>query len=334
MDVPVWVSILRRTLRARPSLFLLLAFVFLLGAANVLIVNQRVTLYLFYVPVIAAAWYLPRRDAAGVAILAAAMVVAFVFFIPSRMAGGAASEYLWAELTVWGGILVVTAVMVSTLRASVAKAMWNLQQAYQGVLEILSKFIQTVDTDTANHSVRVSALSVRIAQAMDLDRQIIEETRVAGLLHDVGKVEVSIGLLRKSAALSADERIAVGRHIAGGAAMVACVGQMLGRVADAVECHHEKFDGSGLKGLRGDAIPLVSRIIAAADAFDAMISDRPYRKGMSVFDARDSILAVSGTDFDPAVIAALRQVIDTDGEAATAPFTTSDQLVALADHQQ
>jgi HD-GYP domain-containing protein (c-di-GMP phosphodiesterase class II) len=113
---------------------------------------------------------------------------------------------------------------------------------------------------------------------MDLDRQTIEETRVAGLLHDVGKVEISVSLLRKSASLSADERVAVGKHVAGGAAMVACVGQMLGRVAYAVECHHEKFDGSGLKGLQGDAIPLVARIIAAADAFDAMISDRPYRK--------------------------------------------------------
>jgi putative nucleotidyltransferase with HDIG domain len=329
MDMPCWVSAIKRTLRARPSLFLLLAFVILLGAANVLIVNQRVTLYLFYVPVIAGAWYLPRRDAAGVAILAAALVFAYIFFLPTKMGSGTGSQFVWAELTVWGGILVVTAYMVGTLRASIARAMWDLQQAYQGVLEILSKFIQTVDTDTANHSVRVSALSVRIAQAMNLDRQSIEEARVAGLLHDVGKVEVSIGLLRKSAALSADEKAAVGKHVAGGAAMVACVGGMLGRVADAVECHHEKFDGSGLKGLKGQSIPQVARIIAAADAFDAMISDRPYRKGISVFDARDSIMAVSGVDFDPKVIQALHQVIDNEGEAATSPLTTVEPM-ALA----
>ena len=299
MALSVSPAILGRTFRARPTLFLLLALVFLLGILNMLVINQRVTLYLFYVPVIAGAWYLPKRDAAGVAILASLMVIAYVFFMPTRLGTAIAPAYLWAELGVWGGILVVTAVMVAALRASIARAMWNLQQAYEGVLEILSKFIQTVDTDTANHSVRVSALAVRIAQAMDLDRQTAEEARVAGMLHDVGKVEVSVGLLRKSASLSAEERAEVGKHATGGAAMVACVGQMLARVADAVECHHEKFDGTGLRGLQGNQIPLVARIIAAADAFDAMISDRPYRKGMSVFEARDSIMAVSGADFDP-----------------------------------
>ena len=318
MSLSISMPALKQTFRARPALLLLLAFMVLLGVVNFLVVNQRVMLYLFYVPVIAGAWYLPKRDATGVALLASLMVVAYFFFIPTRLSSASSPHYVWAELAVWGGILVVTAWMVAALRASNARAMWNLEQAYQGVLEILSKFIQTVDTDTANHSVRVSAWSVRIAQAMKLEHQTIEETRVAGMLHDVGKVEVSIGLLRKSASLSAAERAEVGKHAAGGAAMVACVGEMLARVADAVECHHEKFDGSGLKGLKGEQIPLVARIITAADAFDAMISDRPYRKGMSVFEARDSIMAAAGTHFDPKVLDALRLIIDQEGEGAIA----------------
>jgi putative nucleotidyltransferase with HDIG domain len=311
---------LDRGSRARPALLLLLAFVVLLGLANILVVNQRVALYLFYIPVIVGAWYLPKRSAAGIALVAAALVVAYVFFIPNHIAAAAPSPiYKWAELAAWGGILVVTAWVIAALRAANARAMWNLQHAYQGVLEILSKFIQTVDTDTADHSVRVSAWSVRIAETLRLEHQTIEEARVAGLLHDVGKVEVSMGLLRKSASLSEAERTAMDRHAAGGAAMIGSVGDMLSHVADAVEAHHEKFDGSGARGLKGEAIPLVARIIAAADAFDAMISDRPYRKGMSVFEARDAILAASGTHFDPEVLAALKTIIDTDGEAAIAP---------------
>ena len=311
-------TVLGRVLRTKPTLILLLAFVVLLGLANLLVINQRVTLYLFYVPVIAGAWYLPKRDAAGVALLAAVMVLAYVFFIPNRMAGPSAPVYVWAELAAWGGILVVTGWMVAVLRAANAKAMWNLERAYQGVLEILSKFIRTVDTDTADHGVRVSAWSVRIAQAMGLDRQTIEEARVAGMLHDVGKVEVSMTLLRKSAALSAEEQVEVGKHTTGGAAMLESVGDMLAHVADAVEAHHEKYDGSGTRGLKGEAIPLLGRIIAAADAFDAMISDRPYRKGMTVFAARDTLMAAGGTHFDPKVLATLKKIIDEDGEGAIA----------------
>jgi putative nucleotidyltransferase with HDIG domain len=263
--------------------------------------------------VIVAAFRLAKVHAVALASLAAGMVLAYTALVPGRLFVKA-DLAAWAELCAWGGILVVTAWVVSALRETLARAMADLEHAYRGVLEILSKFIQTVDTDTASHSVRVGLLAARIAQELGMERVAVEETRVAGLLHDVGKTEVSVGLLRKTASLSAEERAAVEKHVARGASMVGAVGDMLSHVADAVEAHHEKFDGSGYMGLKGEAIPRVARIIAAADAFDALTSDRPYRKAMSAFDARDSILAAAGTHFDPEVAEALKRIVDVDGE--------------------
>jgi putative nucleotidyltransferase with HDIG domain len=309
-------GVFRELSRVRPGLLLLVVFLVLLGLVNWLVVNQKVVLYVFYVPVVFAAWLLPKRDAVSVAILAAMMVVAFAFFIPGKLATAGGHHMLWAELGIWGGILVVTAYMVALLRAWTMEAMRNLQRAYGGVLSILSKFIQTVDADTEAHSTRVSAWSVRLAEELGLSKALVEETRIASLLHDVGKVDVSVELLRKAAELSDEEVTQVRQHTIRGAAMIKPVGGMLSHIADAIESHHEKYDGSGYKGLKAEQIPLVARIIAVTDAFDALLSDRPYRKGVGIFEAMDAIIASSATHFDPKIVAALKKIVDREGERA------------------
>jgi putative nucleotidyltransferase with HDIG domain len=304
----------RQVRRIRPDLALLVVFLLLLGLINWLLVGQRVVLYLFYVPVVFAAWFMPKRQAVGLALLAAMLVLAYAFFIPGRLAGPARGVLLWADLAIWGGILVVTAYMVAILRACSEEALRNLQRAYAGVLSILSKFINVVDADTEAHCVRVSAWAVRITEALGLGASVVEEARIAGLLHDVGKVDVSVELLRKAAALSEEDRSAIKAHPARGAAMVKPVGGLLAKVADAIEYHHEKMDGSGYQGLKGQDIPLLARIVAVADAFDAVISDRPYRRGAGVFEAVDTMAAAAGTHFDPKVVAALKRIVAEEGE--------------------
>ncbi len=321
-------SFLRQIFQIKSGLLPLLVFTVLLGLINFLLVNQRLVLYLFYVPVVFAAWMLPKRHAVGVATLGAALVVAYVFFMPKGMQHSNGRFLLWFELAIWGGILIVTAYLVSTLRIWTQEALRNLERAYSGVLSILSKFIQTVDADTEAHSVRVSALAVNIGKELRLNANLIEEVRITGLLHDVGKVEVSVEILRKAASLSKEEQDHLREHITRGADIVKPVGGMLFHIADAIEAHHEKYDGTGYKGFKAEEIPLVARIIAVADAFDALLSDRPYRKGVSVFKAMDSITASAESHFDPNIVIALQKIVNREGERTLEKsLQTSDAIV-------
>jgi hypothetical protein len=316
MASSLWRS--RELSRVRLELAALLAFVVLLGVINLLLVNQRVVLQVFYIPVVFAAWRLPKRHAVSVATLGALLVLAYAVYVPGKLVIPGGSMLAWVDLGIWGGILVVTAYLVSVLRARTDEAVRNLQRAYMGVLSILSKFIETVDADTEAHSVRVSAWSVHIAKEMRIGQTELEETRIAALLHDVGKVDVSVEILRKAASLSDQEQAEVRQHAQRGSDMVKPVGGMLTHIAENIESHHERFDGSGYKGLKGEEIPLPSRIIAVADALDAMLSDRPYRKGVGILAALDTILMASGKYFDPKVVAAFKRIVDREGDAAVA----------------
>jgi HD superfamily phosphohydrolase YqeK len=304
--------------KARVSLWLFLVFTVFLGLMNWLLVNQTALLYLFYLPVITAAMVLRRRDAVGVAALATVMILAYAFYRPGHLMQAVSEPLLWAQLIIWGGILVLTAYTVATLRAKIQEAMANLTQAYRGVLAILSRFIQTVDADTEAHCTRVGAWAVRIGQGMRLDPSTIEELRIAALLHDVGKVDVSVDLLRKAAALSEQERTQVAVHAERGALMVRGIGGMMEHIANAIEAHHEKYDGTGPRKTKGDQIPLAARIVAVADVFDALLSDRPYRKGMAISEALANIVSLAGKQFDPAVAAALKTIVDNEGDLCAA----------------
>jgi putative nucleotidyltransferase with HDIG domain len=309
---------LREISRIRPGLIPLMVFTVMLGFMSILLVNQKIVLYLFYLPVIVAAWTLRTRHAVGVAGLASVLVAAYAFFLPKSLVYDGSTSLLWAELTTWAGILVVTAYLVSTLRLRIEDALDSLERAYVGVLAILSRFIQTIDADTEAHCVRVSAWGVSIARELQMDRAMTERIRIAGLLHDVGKVDVSVDILRKAAALSQDERQSIREHAARGAELVRPIGGILADIADAIEAHHENYDGTGYKGLQGEQIPLVARVIAVADVFDALLSDRPYRKSMGIFSALDNLLVSSGSRFDPSIVNALQHIINRGGEEAVA----------------
>ena len=311
-------AVIREISRVRPGLLPLMIFTVLLGLMNILVVNQKIVLYLFYLPVVAAAWTLRKRHAVGVAGLASVLVAAYAFFLPQSLMRTPNPSLLWAEIAIWAGILIVTAYAVSTLHQRTDQALRSLERAYKGVLAILSRFIQTTDADTEAHCVRVSAWGVSIGQKLGMDRTMIEKIRIAGLLHDVGKIEISVEILRKAAALSKDERETVREHAVRGAEMLRPIGGILADIADAIEDHHESYDGTGYKGLKGEDIPIVARVIAVADVFDALLSDRPYRKSIGIFNAMDNLVASSGTRFDPDVVEALQSIVNRGGEEVVA----------------
>jgi diguanylate cyclase (GGDEF)-like protein len=168
----------------------------------------------------------------------------------------------------------------------------------------LAKAVDARDSYTGSHSERVSELAARIAARLALGADQVELTRLAGRLHDLGKLAVPENILRKIGALSADERRIVERHPQIGYRMLESLG--VDPVAQWVLHHHERWDGGGYpEGLAESEIPLGARILFAADAFDAMTSERGYRRELSAAEALVEIESCAGTQFDPAVVAAL-----------------------------
>jgi putative nucleotidyltransferase with HDIG domain len=215
-----------------------------------------------------------------------------------------------AQLSSWSGFLILASITVGTLYEQNERRLKELKNAYIGVLEILSKYLESTDRYTKGHSVRVSELATDIGIAMELPRSEVENIRVAGLLHDIGKIEVSGEILSKAAELSTEERELMDLHTVKGAYILSAVGGILKEVVPIVVAHHKYFADT-LENNNGGTmkIPLGARVIAVADAYDAMTTDRPYRKGMPPWDALQEIVAKAGKQFDPEVVGAFKRVV-------------------------
>ena len=169
------------------------------------------------------------------------------------------------------------------------------------VLQDLNDALEAKDPYTHGHSRRVERHAYRTAAAMGLSVDAIEELRLAAALHDVGKIRVPDRVLRKPTELTQEERTVVEEHVVVGAWMVSSVGSA--DVISAVRHHHERWDGRGYPdGIAGSDIPLYARIIAVADAYDAITSTRPYRVSAGREHAVSVLKAEAGTQFDPMVV--------------------------------
>ncbi len=152
------------------------------------------------------------------------------------------------------------------------------------------------------HSVRVMEYAVAIGRALGLSENSIETLRLAGLLHDIGKVDTCASVLEKQGSLTSGEFELVKLHPVHGAEIL-CQSETLFRVARVIRHHHERFDGSGYPdGLKGEGIPFLARVLYVADAFDSMTADRPYRKAPGKDYAISELIRCAGTQFDPRVV--------------------------------
>lgn len=293
----------RALAKVNQELWLVLSLFIIAGLINWLVESHRVIVGFYTLPTLFSAYVYGRRHAVLTASASIFIVVVLVltngnlFAVSTQLA----SQYdRWAELITWAGLLLVTAYAMGTLYERKEGHLAELKQTYFGLLAILQQFISN-DKYTHNHSYRVALYSSTIARRMGLDADHIDDIRAAALLHDVGKLETSRELLHKAASLPAEEMEEM-RHIQKGVALLEPVGGSLRRVLPIILAHHDKFDGSGYRPFKGNQIPIEARVLAVADAYDTLTSDRPYRRAVTPFEAKEMIISGAGASFDPAVV--------------------------------
>jgi len=299
----------------------------------------------YYLPVLLAGWGCGRRTALLVGVLAVLLVALYAVAAPSSFSSDIAKKTqelqdakragdpdrkvpaiereiasqklnIHFSLATWGSFLILAAVLVGTLYEQKERQAEELKQAYVGILEMLTKCLECTDRHVLGHSQRVADLGVEIVRELGLSDSAVEKVRVGGLLHDIGKVEVSLKALQKSAALSDEERKEVAMHPLRGAEILQSAEVVLRDVIPIVRFHHQRIvDGElELSDLRapkklGKELMLCIGTISVADAYDAIVSDRPYRPGKLPWQAVQEIEANAGKQFDPDVVAAFKSVI-------------------------
>jgi len=188
-----------------------------------------------------------------------------------------------------------------TLFSDVQTANMELKAAYDNTLEGWVRALDLRDKETEGHTQRVTDLTVRLARALDVPEADLLHVYRGALLHDIGKMAIPDAVLLKPGPLTPQERQVIERHPGYAYEFLSSI-PYLRPALDIPYCHHEKWDGTGYpRGLKGEQIPLVARIFAVADVWDALRSDRPYRKGWSDEQALQYIREQSGTHFDPKV---------------------------------
>jgi putative nucleotidyltransferase with HDIG domain len=192
--------------------------------------------------------------------------------------------------------------------ADIKEALVRIDTAYSHTLEALISALDAREHETLRHSKRVSEYTLLIARALGIPRTELVDIGRGSLLHDIGKIGISDNILLKPARLTEEEWTEIRKHPDIGYSIINKIDFLAG-AAEMVLQHHERFDGTGYpQKLKGDQILLAARIFALVDTFDAMTSDRPYRKALTYQDARNEISRCCGTQFDPEIVKCFMEI--------------------------
>jgi putative nucleotidyltransferase with HDIG domain len=215
------------------------------------------------------------------------------------------AAFLWLVLR---GVYARSSKRIVAQAGALEDALALRERTYDATLTALTSALDFRDNETGGHSDRVVGYMELVLEQMNIRGAELATLRRGALLHDVGKIGVPDNVLRKPTALSESEWAVMKRHPEFGARIIAGI-PFLEDVARIVRHHHERWDGMGYPdGLKGDRIPLGARIFAVGDSFDAMTSDRPYRRGLLITAAREEIRRCAGSQFDPAVVTAFLSI--------------------------
>ncbi len=210
---------------------------------------------------------------------------------------------------------------VTTRTAELQRERNRLERVSTATLEALVNALEAKDPYLRGHSARVADLSANIATEMSFSEEDVDRVRMAGRLHDLGKIGTRDAVVNKEGPLTADEFEHVKQHVIIGAQILAPLVH-LGDIVAMVKSHHERFDGTGYPdGLRGEEVPLGGRVIAAAEVYDALTTSRPYQEKMTPEQAVERMADLSGTVLDPKVYEALVRIV---GRRQTLVFLDED----------
>lgn len=203
--------------------------------------------------------------------------------------------------------------VISTQAAMAIENAFLYQEIEELLLGTIKSFVKALETTTqwtAGHTERVTMYAQGIAAEMGLDEKQLERLRICSLLHDIGKIAVPKDILNKKGQLDSEEWTEIKKHPMVGVTILSGL-KSFDDVLDGIKYHHEYWDGTkGLFGLKGEAIPLMARILAVADAFDAMTSDRPYRPKKKISETLNEIVESANKQFDPGVVEAFQKWIN------------------------
>ncbi|MCL4216309.1 MAG: HD domain-containing protein [Candidatus Hydrogenedentes bacterium] len=261
---------------------------------------------LFLLPVIlAAAWFGLR----GALLAGAAISLIYLPYIWWDWTGNVAENInQYGELiTIW-----ITALLAGTVISREKATLENVARMHEGSLITLVSALDAREHDTQLHSLRVRNYALRLGCEMKLSANELRTLSEGALLHDVGKIGVPDQILLKTGSLSPDEWTIMREHPETGSRILSSA-PFLAEAARIVECHHEKYDGTGYpQRLCAEEIPLGARVFAVVDVFDALTTVRPYHEPISMDEAKEVIQQDSGTHFDPCVVAAFLRIKTTE----------------------
>ncbi|HTC77886.1 MAG TPA: HD-GYP domain-containing protein [Terriglobales bacterium] len=203
----------------------------------------------------------------------------------------------------------------------------QMQSTRTAIVCAFNQLLDLKDLNTGVHSTRLAEWAVRVAESLGLEETCLSDVEAAAILHDIGKIGVPDAILNKPGKLTAEERVIINKHPEYGWAIQRLI-PGLEQVSLFTLHHHENFDGSGYPGgLRGSEIPIGSRIVTVIDAFDAMISNRPYRQGLPVEEAIRRLVKDSVTQFDPEVVQPFIRIAEAEVATVFASTGTSPSVV-------
>ena len=292
---------------------LVLSILLIIVIINYFVPYKIALLNFFYLPIIIAGYFLGRKMAVLTAFFSILVVVVLMILSPSSFFTAETEKaYIILGLLGWSSFLILTSAALGYLYEEKEKRIKDLKSAYIGILEILSKYLESADRYTQGHSVRVSHLAEDIARIMGLASYERENIKTAALLHDIGKTEISMHIVKKVAFLTSGERELMDTHSEKGARIISLVGGVLEEAVPIVTAHHKYyFEKKGTTSEDRAKIPLGAEIIAVADAYDAMITDRPYRAGMQPWEAYGEIEKNAGKQFRSDIVKAFKEVLMT-----------------------